>query len=171
MFSGRWGPGCRCVSVGRRMGWGREGPSSPCSKSSELVGSRWCLPQWGPLLSRKPGLPLTHLLPILPAEQAGSTAPSVFSRARTALRPCLRSPKLDPPRVSLAEKCMPPHPSPQAPLRHRNFSQEMFFFFSQELFFYARTHLLTCRLGKCHPCPTALAPQPRDSVLTPGKHQ
>lgn len=79
-------------------GWvgGREGPMGPFSKSSELVGSGWCLPHRGPLLSRKPGLPLTHLLPILPTEQAGSTAPSVFSRARTGAETVFEKPKAGP---------------------------------------------------------------------------
>lgn len=50
----------------------------------------------GGLSSRKPGLPLTHLLPILPAEQAGSTAPSVFSRARTGAETVFEKPKAGP---------------------------------------------------------------------------
>lgn len=103
----------------------------PFSKSSELVSSAGCSPQKGPFLPRKPGrAPDYTSSPSSP--QSKLVLPPHRCSASPGLAPrlFLRSPKPDPPRVSLAEKCAP-RPSPSATPRHRSLSQE--------LFFYART--------------------------------
>lgn len=152
------GEGLRCVSVGGGQGGSVLWVLS--SKSPELLGSGGYSPQRGPSLPRKPGWAPDHTSS--PQSKQALPPRQCSAAAALALRPSLRSPKPDPPRVSLAEKCTP-LPSPLPTPRCRSLSQE--------LFFYARTHLLTCRFWDCHPFPTALAPQPRDSAPAPGKHQ
>lgn len=107
--------------------------------------SRDCSPEKGPSLPKKPGRAPEHTSPSCLQSKLVLPPPQCSAAPGLALRPSLRSPKPDPPRVSLAETCTP-LPSPLPIPRHRSLSQE--------LFFYARTYLLTCCLWDRHPTPT-----------------
>lgn len=124
------------------MGWGANG--SFVRKNPELLVSG-LLPRKGPSLPRKLGWAPKHTSSpsclqskLVPPPHQCSAVPGLV------LRPSLRSPKPDLPRVSLAET-RTPLPSPLPAPRHRSLSQE--------LFFYARRYLLTSCLRDCHPTP------------------
>lgn len=145
------------LEVGGKAGGGSLGSSH--SKSPELLGSGGCSPHKGlPSLGSQADPDHTSS-PSLPQSKPVLLPRRCSAVLGLAQRPSSRSPKLDPPRVSLAEKCTLPS-SPPA-------TQEPF----PRILFYAKIYLLTCHLWDCHPSPTALALQPRDSAPAPAKHQ
>ena len=125
------GQGRRCVSIGGRMGLGGAVPWVLFLRVQSLWAQGGCSPQKEPFLPRKSGhAPDYTSSPSSPQSKLVLPPHRCSALPGLAPRPFLRSPKPDPPRVSLAEKCTP-RPSPSATPRHRSLSQE--------LFFYART--------------------------------
>lgn len=136
------------------MGWG---VPWVLSKSPELLGSRACPPQKGSFL-HKPVWAPEHTSPSSLQSKLVSL-PRRYSAAHVlALRLCLTSPKLVPPRVSLAEK-----PTPSTPLATASTE-------TQESF--PRTLFLMLELTGSAVTSGSATPPPQPWPLSPGtQHQ